>query len=276
MGVTAGDYDNDGREDVFISCVLGPSHLFHNESVPGQPRFRDVTATAGAANPGHWGTSCAWLDYDRDGRLDLFICNYVKYATLADDQPCFAGEANRRVYCIPTAYEMSHCELYHNQGNGRFKDVTAASGIGAARGKSLGVCVWDCDDDGWPDLFVANDTVAGFQFHNERNGTFKERGAESGVAYDEDGDPHSGMGIDAADLLNDGKTWLAISNFQNQQTSLYAQVSPGMFADRRAASGVGRGTATVLGFGLCFLDYDNDSYQDLLQVNGHVQDDIQE
>jgi hypothetical protein len=171
---------------------------------------------------------------------------------------------------------MSHCTLYHNQGNGRFRDVTTASGIGAARGKSLGVCVWDYDDDGWPDLFVANDTVAGFQFHNDRNGTFKELGAESGVAYDEDGDPHSGMGIDAADLLNDGMTWLAISNFQNQQTSLYRQASSGMFTDSRAASGVGPGTATVLGFGLCFLDYDNDGYQDLLQVNGHVQDDIQE
>jgi enediyne biosynthesis protein E4 len=276
MGVAVGDYDDDGRDDFYVSGVLGSGHLFHNEGVSGgPPRFRDVTAAAGVGNKGRWGTSCAWLDYDRDGRLDLFVCNYVRYGSLAEDVPCFAG-GNKRVYCIPTAYEMSRCVLYHNEGGGRFKDVSAASGIGAAQGKSLGVAVWDDDGDGWPDLFVANDTVAGFQFHNEKNGTFREVGLESGVAYDEEGSPHSGMGIDAGDLLNDGGTWLAIANFQGQQTTLYREVSPGAFQDVRASAGVGAATAPVLGFGLCFFDFDNDGYLDILQVNGHVQDDIQE
>src|ERR1041385_8454359 len=154
MGIAVGDYDNDGREDFYVSWALGPGHLYHNE---GNGHFEDVTAQAGVGNAGKWGTSCAWVDYDRDGKLDLFVCNYVKYASLADHRPCYAGE-HKPVHCAPSAYDTVHCTLYHNEGNGRFTDATASSGVGRALGKSLGVTVWDYDEDGWPDIFVANDT----------------------------------------------------------------------------------------------------------------------
>jgi hypothetical protein len=271
MGVAVGDYDNDGREDLYITCVLGSSHLFHND---GNGHFTDVTRQAGVENAGRWGTSCAWVDYDRDGKLDLFVCNYVKYPSLAADQPCYAG-GHQRIYCIPVAYETSSCTLYHNEGNGRFKDVTAASGIGGAHGKSLGVAIADYDGDGWPDIFVANDTVPGFLFHNEHNGTFKEIGVESGVAYDDEGNSHSGMGIDAADILNKGSVNVAITNYQGQQTSLYSQIGPDIFRDDKVPAQLATDTGKVLGFGVLFVDYDNDGYKDIFQVNGHVQDDIQ-
>ena len=271
MGIAVGDYDNDGREDLYITCVHGPSHLFHNE---GNGHFKDVTKQAGVDNAGRWGTSCAWVDYDRDGKLDLFVCNYVKYPSLAADQPCFAG-GNQPIYCIPVAYETSTCTLYHNEGNGRFKDVSSVSGIGGPRGKSLGVAIADYDGDGWPDIFVANDTVPGFVFHNEHNGAFKEVGVESGIAYDEEGNSHSGMGIDVADILNNGSMSVAITNYQGQQTSLYSQIGPDSFRDDKVAARVATATGKVLGFGILFVDYDNDGYKDIIQVNGHVQDEIQ-
>lgn len=272
MGVAVGDYDNDGWQDFYVSSVLGPGHLYHNEH--GR-RFVDVTAQAGVGNAGKWGTSCAWIDYDRDGKLDLFIADYVRYRSLSDDQPCFEGDNRNRVYCFPVAYESSSCVLYHNAGNGKFRDVSVESGIAVAHGKSLGVAVWDYDGDGWPDIFVANDTTASFLFHNEKNGRFTEVGAETGIAYDDSGNAHSGMGIDAADALNDGRTSLVITNYFGQQTCYYTQAATASFRDDRQPSGVGPLTLKSLGFGICFLDYDNDGWQDLLQVNGHVQDDIQ-
>jgi hypothetical protein len=272
MGVAVGDYDNDGWPDVYVSCVLGSGKLYHNE---GGRRFADVTSRAGVGNAGRWGTSCAWVDYDRDGKLDLFVCNYVKFATLADDQPCYAGVSKTRTYCIPVAYENSNCVLYHNEGGGKFRDVSEESGVAAASGKSLGVTIWDYDGDGWPDIFVANDTTAGFLFHNEKNGKFTEIGAESGIAYDENGSSHSGMGIDAADARNDGRTAVVITNYYGQQTCYYVQTDSASFRDDRQPSLIGPQTVNSLGFGLCFLDYDNDGWQDVLQVNGHVQDDIQ-
>lgn len=273
MGVAVGDYDNDGREDFYVSCVLGPGHLFHNE---GNGRFKDVTQSAGVGNKGNWGTSCAWVDYDHDGRLDLFVCNYVKYASLADQQPCYAGIRHKRVYCLPLHYAGSHCVLYHNEGNGRFRDVSVESGIAGAPGKSLGVAIADADGDGWPDLFVANDTTPGFLFHNLRNGKFEEIGLQSGLALDDDGSPHAGMGIDADDPNNDGTLCLAMTNFYGQQTSFYRQTNGMLFRDARFATHIGPDTAQSLGFGVCFFDVDNDGWKDLLQVNGHVQDDIQE
>jgi hypothetical protein len=273
MGAAVGDYDNDGFEDIYISCALSPGMLLRND---GKGRFQDVTKQAGVGNAGRWGTSCAWLDYNRDGHLDLFVCNYVKYASLADDQPCTAGEKN--IYCIPSAYQTSACTLFRNEGNGRFKDVSAQTGIAAGKSKALGVAIWDFDNDGWPDIFVANDTVAGFLFHNDGKGKFREIGTESGVAFDDEGNPHSGMGIDADDLNNDGQFTLTITNFQGQQTSFYRPVSlnASIFRDDRLPTQIGSGTENVLGFGIFFFDFDNDGYKDVFQVNGHVQDDIQE
>ncbi len=271
MGVAVSDYDNDGRDDIYVTCALDTSRLFHNE---GGGKFKDVTKEAGVSNAGNWGTSCAWLDYDKDGKLDLFVCNYVKYRSLADDQPCFSGE-HMRTYCIPSAYEASHCTLYHNEGHGKFKDVSVSSGIAAAEGKSLGVSVWDFDGDGLPDIFVANDTVPGFLFHNLGNGTFKDIGVESAVAYNEEGIPHSGMGIDTGDPSNSGKTSLLITNYYGQQTSFYNQMTKDVFRDDRLDTNIGPQTAKYLGFGVFFFDFDNDGLKDIFQVNGHVQDDIQ-
>jgi len=269
MGAAVGDYDNDGFEDIYVSCVLGRGYLFRND---GKGRFLDVTEKAGVGNAGRWGTSCAWVDYNKDGRLDLFVCNYVKYASLKDDQPCTSGEKN--VYCIPSAYETSACRLYRNEGKGRFKDVSVETGIAEGKSKALGVAVWDFDNDTWPDIFVANDTVASLLFHNDGKGRFAEIGTETGMAFDDEGNPHSGMGIDADDLNNEGQFFLAITNYQGQQTSFYRPVSPTMFRDDRMTTRIGPGTGEVLGFGVLFFDFDNDGYKDVFQVNGHVQDDI--
>ncbi len=302
MGAAVGDYDNDGRDDIYVSAVLGPGHLYHNEYRGGEeekgrrgegerpesgtphrliassphPYFRDVTAQAGLANAGRWGTSCAWVDYDRDGRLDLFVCNYVKYGSLKEDLPCHSGARNLPVYCFPSAYATSHCELYHNLGNGRFEDVSERTGIASAHGKSLGVSVWDYDRDGWADLFVSNDTSEEFLFHNERNGTFRNVGVPSGIAYDDYGNAYSGMGIDAADPDADGKTRVVVTNYYGSETRFFRQAEDQMFTDERGPSGIGSATKPTLGFGAVFFDYDNDGFQDLLQVNGHVQDNVQE
>lgn len=233
-----------------------------------------MTTKAGVANAGMWGTSCCWVDYDRDGFLDLFVCNYIRYRSLKDDLPCFLTPTER-TYCLPNAFQTSHCTLYHNNHDGTFTDVSQPSGIAAAPGKALGVTVWDYDGDGLPDLFVANDTVPGFLFHNRGNGTFEEIGMKSGVACDESGAPHSGMGIDATDAANDSNTHLVIANYSGVQVSYYEQVQPGAFQDRRAPTGVGPPSADTLGFGAFFFDYDNDSWKDLLVLNGHVEDDIE-
>lgn len=271
MGVTVGDYDNDGRDDIYISCVLGPGHLFHNL---GGGRFRDVTAQAGVANHGMWGASCTWVDYDHDGRLDLFVSNYVPYRSLSEDVPCFAGEPRKNVYCDPTAYKLSHCALFHNEGQGRFKEVTAASGIGKLGGKSLGVALWDDQSSGWPDLYVANDGTATFLLRNQRNGAFKDVGTESGISFTSDGSAPSGMGIDAADLYNDGTMCLVMTNFQGRQTQIFHQMRPLLFREESDLTGVGPATRDVLGFGVLCFDFDNDGWKDILQVDGHVIDDV--
>ncbi len=273
MGVAVGDYDNDGRDDIYVSCVLGPSHLFHNE---GGGHFKDVTKEAGVANAGMWGASCTWVDYDRDGRLDLFVCNYVPYRSLADDVPCFAGEPRKHVYCDPTAYRPTHCTLYHNEGHGRFKDVTMTSGIGKYSGKSLGVALWDDVGSGWPDLYVANDGAATFLLHNQRDGTFKDIGTESGIGFMADGAAPAGMGIDADDLFNDGTMCLVMTNFQGRRTLVFHQTSPLVFQEEDDASGVGPATSGVLGFGVFCFDFDNDGRKDILQTDGHVIDDVAE
>ncbi len=273
MGVSVADYDADGRPDIYVSGVLDGGRLFRNRD--GR-RFEDATAKAGVANAGRWGTSCAWFDYDHDGRLDLFVANYVKYRTLADDQPCFAGERQKRIYCIPSAYEGSPCTLFRNRGDGTFEDVSRKAGLAEHLGKSLGVSLWDVDKDGWLDVFVANDTTPGFLFHNRKDGTFEEIGVESGVAYSDAGIPHSGMGIDTGDVRNDGTMSLLLTNYYGQETNLYHQAEGLLFEDRRTDAGVGAHTNPMVGFGVLFVDVDNDGFLDIFQMSGHVQDEIQE
>lgn len=269
MGCAVGDYDNDGRPDLYVTAALGPSRLFHNL---GGGRFRDVTAEAGVDNRGDWGTGCAWLDYDRDGDLDLFVASYVRYRSLRDDIPCTMG-AGIRTYCLPLAYEPVPCRLYRNDG-GRFRDVSREAGIAAHPGKSLGVLVEDLDADGWPDLLVANDTEPNLQFRNNGNGTFSERAAEMGLAVGESGSPRGGMGVDAAEVSNDGLLTVAVTYFASESIGFYREGQGHLFTDRADATGLAAPTRPLVGFGVLFLDADNDGWQDLFVLNGHVYDNV--
>lgn len=269
MGCAVGDYDNDGRDDLFITCALDPCRLFRNE---GGGRFRDVTRSAGVGNGGRWATSAAWLDYDRDGRLDLFVCNYVKY-DLAHDVFC-PNRLGGKSYCTPRHYEGLASTLYRNAGKGRFRDVSVPTGIGAAVGKALGVAVCDVNRDGWPDLYVANDTVPNFLFRNTGHGRFEEIGTEAGVAYGEDALARGGMGVDAATIGPKGELALFVANFSNEPCSFFWEEGPEFFTEQTLAVGLAQPTLLTLGFGAFFFDYDNDSAADLFMANGHVQDDI--
>ncbi len=268
-GIAVGDFDNDGFPDFYVSCALGPGHLFKNE---GGKRFKDVTMTSGISdNDGLWGTSCCWVDYNNDGHLDLFICNYVKYRTLKDDMPCKIA-ANVYTYCIPNAFPPTHCRLYQNNGDGTFTDVTVKSGLESVMAKGLGVLVFDYDDDGNPDLFIACDTVPSLLLHNKGDGTFEELGLQSGFATDAAGNPHSGMGIDVATIANSAS--IVLGNYTTAETCLYKEVSPGIFQDEASNNGVGPPSHNNVGFGALFADFGNRGVSDLLVINGHVQDNI--
>jgi len=279
MGVAVGDYDNDGLVDVFVSGV-GGNRLFKNL---GRGKFRDVTAAAGMTTDGHtWGTSCGFFDYDNDGRLDLFVCNYVRWSREIDLGQGFVLTGLGRSYGPPLSFEGAFCTLYHNEGNGHFRDVSKEAGIQVLNpathkpmGKSLGVTFIDLDGDGRLDIVVANDTVQNFVFHNLGNGTFEEIGLQSGLAFDSSGQARGAMGIDAADYRNDGSLGIAIGNFANEMTALY--VSQGqslLFADEAIACGLGPPSRLALKFGLLFFDYDLDGRLDLLTANGHLEEDI--
>jgi hypothetical protein len=278
MGVAAADYDNDGWVDLFVTAV-GTNHLFRN--VGG--RFVDVTAAAGVGGRAdQWSTCATWLDYDRDGNLDLFVCNYVRWSKDIDLQQDFRLDGIGRAYGPPRTFEGSLPYLYRNDGHGRFIDVSASAGVqvmnpatGVPMAKSLGVVAVDLDADGWVDLVVANDTVQNFVFHNERNGTFKEIGASAGIAFDAYGNSRSAMGVDAADFRNDGSLGIAIGNFANEMTALYvSQQAPLQFADEAIVAGVGPASRSALTFGVLFFDYDLDGRLDLLTANGHIEDEI--
>ncbi len=267
MGAAVGDYDNDGWDDLCVTA-MGESRLFHNEQ---DGTFEDVTKASGASNSGY-GASAAWVDYDKDGRLDLFVTNYVKWSE-KDDLYCTLDGSNKS-YCTPEAYKGDTCRLYHNLGGGRFEDVTQKSGIFDPTSKALGVAVIDYDQDGWPDLAVANDTERNKLYRNNRNGTFSEQGIQAGIAYSEDGVARGAMGIDVADFDRSGYPSLAVGNFSNQMLGLYHNEGNRFFIDIAPSSSVGRASLLSLTFGLFFFDYDLDGLQDIFVANGHIEPDI--
>lgn len=279
MGAAVGDYDNDGRADVFLSA-LGANRLFHNE---GGGRFRDVTDAAGVAGAADaWSTSCGWFDYDRDGDLDLFVCNYLVWSRDFDIAQNFQLTGGGRAYGRPQNFEGTFPYLYRNDGNGRLTEVAAEAGLhvrnpatNVPMAKSLGVTFADFDRDGWIDIVVANDTVQNFLFHNQRNGTFVEIGALAGVAFDMNGNARGAMGIDVARFRNDEALGIAIGNFANEMTALYVSHGSQMqFMDEAVSTGLGPNTRLELTFGVCYLDYDLDGRLDLLAANGHLEDEI--
>lgn len=267
MGVAIGDYDNDGREDVYITALEG-DRLFHNE---GGGRFRDVTAAAGIRNA-RFGTSAAWFDYDRDGKLDLFVANYVQWSPKSDLWCSLDGAV--KSYCTPESYKGAPSKLYHNLGGGRFEDATERAGLGDPTSKSLGVAVFDWDNDGWPDLFVANDTQPNKLYRNNHNGTFTEEGMQAGVAYGEDGVARGAMGTDAADYDGSGRAHLLVGNFSNQMLGLYHNEGTGLFVDEAPRSTLGRSSLLSLTFGAFFFDYDLDGRPDIFCANGHIDEEI--
>jgi enediyne biosynthesis protein E4 len=264
-GVAAADYDNDGFQDLFISGYPR-SALFHNN---GDGTFSDVTEKAGLLNLGKWGTSAAWFDYDRDGLLDLFVCNYVQFS-FSDVKQC--EMAGRRGYCEQLAYQGDSPTLYHNNGDGTFTDVTERAGLQALRGRALGVVAVDANDDGWTDLFVARDASPNLLLVNQKDGTFKDVGAEAGIAYSSLGKERAGMGVDAADINGDGLPDFVVTNFTDEFHALFVSTSPLEYADRGMQSGLAQLTRLDVGFGTHFLDYDNDGNVDLIIANGHVTD----
>ncbi|MFN3322822.1 MAG: CRTAC1 family protein [Bryobacteraceae bacterium] len=268
MGVAVGDYDNDGFPDLYITCV-GQSRLFRNN---GRGGFVDVTRKAGFAEHQGFSSSALWFDYDRDGLLDLFVCNYVKWSS---EQDVFCSlDGKEKSYCTPEAYRGSTCWLFRNRGDGTFEDVTAKAGLFDSSSKSLGVTMLDYDQDGWPDLFVANDTQPNKLYRNQRDGTFQEVAVRAGVAFSEDGKARAGMGVDAADYDNSGIPGLVVTNFDNEMLGLYKGSRGGTYVDSAARSEVGRQTRRSLGFGCFFFDADLDGMLDLLVVNGHIDDGV--
>jgi len=269
LGVAVGDYDNDGYDDLFVTAY-GQSHLFHNN---GNGTFTDVTQKAGFAGVQEFSTSAAWVDYDRDGKLDLVVGNYVQWSPEADLYCTMDGKS--KSYCTPESYKGASIRLWHNNGNGTFSDVTKQAGLYEPTSKTLGIAILDFDNDGWPDILISNDTQPNKLYRNNGNGTFTEKAVVAGVAFSEDGVARAGMGVDTADYDRSGNTSLMITNFSNQMISLYHNEGRGLFVDEAPRSEVGRASLLTLGFGCFFFDYDLDGWQDILVVNGHIDPDIQ-
>ena len=269
LGVAIGDYDNDGFDDIFITAV-GQSHLFHNT---GKGSFTDVTKAAGLWAVSEFSTSAAWVDYDRDGKLDLVVANYVQWSGQSDLYCTLDG--SHKSYCTPESYKGTSARLWHNLGNGRFEDATQRAGLYDPTSKSLGIAVLDYNNDGWPDLLIANDTQPNKLYLNKKNGTFEERAVSAGIAFSEDGVARAGMGVDAADYDRSGSASLIITNFSNQMLSLYHNEGNGLFVDEAPRSEIGRATLLTLGFGCFFFDYDNDGWPDVFVADGHIEDQIE-
>ncbi len=267
MGCAVGDYDNDGYDDIYITAV-GGSHLFHNL---GNGKFTDVTAKAGVSSPG-FATGAVWVDYDNDGKLDLFVAHYVEWS-LATDKTC-SLDGKSKSYCTPQTYKGESATLYHNEGDGKFKDVTKAAGLYDPSSKSLGVVLLDYDNDGWMDLFVTNDTEANKLYHNNHDGTFTESAFASGVAFSDAGKARAGMGSDAGDYDGSGRQSLVIGDFTDESMALYHNDGQGLFTDQAMVAGIGSPSAKSLTFSTFFFDYDLDGLPDIFALNGHVADDI--
>jgi len=268
MGVAVGDYNNDGFPDIFVTCV-GQNRLFRNT---GKGTFLDVTRASGLSARQAFSTSALWFDFDRDGLLDLFVCNYVRWSPEHDVFCSLDGK--HKSFCTPEAYRGDTCWLFHNRGNGTFEDVTATSGIFDSSSKSLGVAMLDYDQDGWPDLLVANDTQPNKLYQNLRNGKFKDVAVEAGLAFSTEGKARAGMGLDVADFENSGNPGIAITNFDNEMIGLYRAVRPGTYDDISIAAGVGLPSKNTLGFGCAFLDVDLDGSLDLAVANGHIEETV--
>jgi enediyne biosynthesis protein E4 len=270
MGVSVGDYDNDGFPDLFV-LGYGRCILYHNN---GDETFTDVTARAGIDNAGRWASSAAWFDYDNDGKLDLVIANYVDWSP---ERNFYCGDRGpgMRSYCHPDDFHGEPPTLYHNNGDGTFTDVSKLSGVGLKAGNGLGVVTFDYDDDGWQDIFIANDHMPNFLFHNNRDGTFHEVGYAAGVAVSAEGQFEAGMGTDAADTTGNGRLDLIVGHLDMQLARVYQNMGNQTFDDVTLRSKLAYSTYHISTFGARFMDYDNDGARDLFLANGHVLDNIE-
>ena len=266
LGVAVGDYNNDGFADIYVTGV-GQNRLLKNT---GRGVFEDVTKQSGLGNRLGFSSSCLWFDYDRDGWLDLFVCNYVRWSPETDI--FCSADGLHKSYCTPEAYHGTTCWLFHNRGDGTFEDVTAKAGVFDSSSKSLGVAMIDYDRDGWPDLFVANDTQPNKLYRNGRNGAFQEVALRAGVAFSADGKARAGMGVDAADFDNSGRSSVVVTNFDREMLALYRGSGDGSFSDLAPETNLGRDTLHSLGFGCFFFDANLDGNLDLLVVDGHIDD----
>ena len=269
FGGAAGDFDNDGQTDLYITA-LGPNRLLRGQ---GDGTFVDVTEASGTGDPG-FSTSAVWFDYDNDGYLDIFVANYVEWTPEIDLYCTLDGET--KSYCTPESYQGQSSTLFHNLGNGTFEDVSVSAGVSNPSAKALSASMFDVNSDGWMDLFVTNDTQPNQLFQNQGDGTFSDIAVVAGVAFSEAGIARAGMGVDAADYDGSGYPSLIIGNFSNEMMALYHNEGNGLFIDEAPRSALGRGTLLTLTFGCFFFDYDLDGWLDVFAANGHVADDIEQ
>jgi hypothetical protein len=265
MGIAIGDFNNDGCVDVFITHFGAPNQLFRNNC---DGTFADVTRQAGVAGDGRWGASATFVDYDRDGFLDLYVANYVDYK-IDDNKKCYAS-TSARDYCAPSSYKPVAGILYHNRGNGTFEDVSVRAGITRAFGAGLGVMAADLDGDGWPDIYVANDGNPNQLWINQKDGTFKNEADIRGCAVNADGVAEAGMGVDIADFNGDGTEGIFLTHLTREKSTLFVNRGAGYFEDRSVETGVAAPSIPFTGFGTVFFDYDNDGWLDIVAANGAV------